>query len=483
MHFVIKLFPEITIKSTPVRKRFTQQLRTNLKQLCKRLSPDIVVVRDWEKLEVQGPSDPELEAKISQILAHTPGIAFFYAVQAFEFETMHDIYERTAEIWGDQLAGKTFCVRVKRHGKQEFSSIDVERYVGGGLLKHFDSAGVKLKNSDVTVKMEIKDQQLFVVTREVPGLGGFPLGTQDAVLSLISGGFDSTVASYLTTKRGLRTHYCFFNLGGRAHELGCKEVAYYLWQKYGASHLVKFVSVPFEGVVAEILTQVSQANMGVILKRMMLRAATDIAEQMNIQALVTGESVAQVSSQTLTNLSVIDQVTNTLVLRPLVTMDKGDIIDIARAIGAEDFAANMPEYCGVISKKPTTKAKMDRVVFEEERFDFSVLEAAISRAKTQSITEVLDVDDEVLADEFAYVPTDAVVLDIRHPDEQEAKPLQLQNTPIKLVPFYQLANTVNQLDAKQQYLLFCDQGVMSRLHASQLCEEGHTNIGVYRPGR
>ena len=139
-------------------------------------------------------------------------------------------------------------------------------------------------------------------------MGGFPLGCQDSVLSLISGGFDSSVSSYLCIKRGLQTHYCFFNLGGRAHELAVKEVALFLWMKYHASHRVKFISVPFEGVVEEILNNVDNAHMGVVLKRIMLRAAEKLAQGLHIEALVTGESVAQVSSQTLANLSVIDRV-------------------------------------------------------------------------------------------------------------------------------------------------------------------------------
>jgi thiamine biosynthesis protein ThiI len=98
------------------------------------------------------------------------------------------------------------------------------------------------------------------------------------VLSLISGGFDSSVSSYLCIKRGLQTHYCFFNLGGRAHELAAKEVALFLWMKYHSSHRVKFISIPFKGVVEEILEKVDNSQMGVILKRMMLRSAEQIAE-------------------------------------------------------------------------------------------------------------------------------------------------------------------------------------------------------------
>ena len=223
------------------------------------------------------------------------------------------------------------------------------------------------------------------------------------MISLVSGGFDSTVASYLTIKRGIRTHYLFFNLGGRQHELGVKEVAFYLWEKYGASHRVKFITVPFDEVVAEILERIDDSYMGVTLKRMMLRAGSVIATELDVDALVTGEAIAQVSSQTLKNLSVIDSVTDTLVLRPLITSDKTDIIRTAREIGTEEFAANMPEYCGVISVKPTTRAKMEKVQHEETRFDFTVLDRAIGNRVMQNIDEVMEDlgEDAPAVEEFA----------------------------------------------------------------------------------
>lgn len=130
------------------------------------------------------------------------------------------------------------------------------------------------------------------------------------------------------------------------------EVAHYLWKKYGSSHRVLFISVPFEEVVGEILQKVDNSQMGVVLKRMMLRASTEIAERLHIDALVTGEAISQVSSQTLPNLSVIDSATDMLVLRPLIASHKQDIIDTAFQIGTAEFAKNMPEYCGVISRTP-----------------------------------------------------------------------------------------------------------------------------------
>src|SRR5690606_10138658 len=162
------------------------------------------------------------------------------------------------------------------------------------------------------IRLEIRDQKLYLISQRYEGLGGYPLGSQDSVLSLISGGFDSGVASYLTMHRGLRTHFCFFNLGGTAHEVGVKQVACYLWERYGLSHRVQFVTVPVEEVVAEIIKSVDHSDKGVIRKRVMLRAAEEVAAGLEASALVTDGAIAQVSRQARVNLNVIDSVTDTL---------------------------------------------------------------------------------------------------------------------------------------------------------------------------
>jgi thiamine biosynthesis protein ThiI len=237
-------------------------------------------------------------------------------------------------------------------------------------------------------------------------------------------------------------------------------------------------------VVEEILEKVDNSQMGVILKRMMLRSAEQIAAGLQIEALVTGESVAQVSSQTLANLAVIDLATDCLVLRPLATTDKQQIIDKARVIGTEEFSKGMPEYCAVISNKPTTGAKLHRIEREEARFDFAVLDAAIGSAKHQLITDlVADLDGE--SAEVKIVETlnsDCTVIDIRHPDEAEINPLILEgrNQPRERlnIPFYQLRSGFTDLDKDQYYLLYCGKGMMSRLHAANLMDEGFANVAV-----
>ncbi len=484
MLFLVRLFPEITIKSHPVRKRLTRFLTENLRVLARRIHPGAKVTQHWDKLEVRIPSDDEkLQQEIADLLGRTAGIANYSAVRAFPFSTLQDVYEKTAESWGDALEGKTFCVRVRRGGRHDFTSTDVERYVGGELNQHCSSAGVKLKDPDITINLEIKDDTAYLVEQRYEGLGGFPVGSQGSVLSLVSGGFDSTIASYMMIRRGLRTHFCFFNLGGREHELGVKEVAFYLWNRFGSSHRVRFITVPFEGVVAEILEKIDPSNMGVVLKRMMLRAAEKVAAYGGVQALVTGEAISQVSSQTLPNLTAIDQVTNMLVLRPLITMDKPEIIQLARKIGTEELCGSIPEYCGVISVRPSAKVNPKRVEQQETGFNFDLLDQAVAAAKVQLIDEVMaDMEDRQAAPVFELPTGGATVIDIRHPGEQEMKPLQIE-CPVLCIPFYSLSTEYPKLDQGGTYLLYCDKGVMSRLHAAHLMDGGYTNIGVYRPAR
>ena len=284
-------------------------------------------------------------------------------------------------------------------------------------------------------------------------------------------------------RRGLRSHYLFFNLGGVAHEVGVRQVVHYLWDRYGASHNARFISVPFEGVVAEIMRSVSHRHWGVILKRQMLRAAAEIAKHNNVAGLVTGDAVAQVSSQTLTNLNVVDRASDEVVMRPLIAMDKESIIQIARDIGTEPFARTMPEYCGVISRKPATRAKLYRVEADEALMDPTVLAGAIEAREETPVDRLLE--STVTPEDVELVQTpgvDDVIIDVRHPHEGEQSPLKLTSNEILQIPFYELRQQLAALPDNRQYLLYCDRGTMSRLHAGHLRAEGRDNIKVYAPG-
>jgi len=483
MKFILKFYPEITIKSKSVRKRFCKLLQSNVRNVLRRFDDTVTVQLDWDKLNVATTDESTYNVeRLIDAMQCIPGIAHILHVTQHEFTDVHSIYETVAPIMASSIEGKTFCVRVKRVGNHDFTSNDVERYVGGGLNQNYPSNGVKLKNPDYTVKMEIRDEKLYVIANRYEGIGGFPLPAQEDVLSLMSGGFDSGVSSYMMIKKGARTHFCFFNLGGAAHEIGVKQVSYYLWDRFSASHKVKFVSVPFEGVVGEILENVENGQMGVILKRMMMRAAERVAKKMGIEALVTGEALGQVSSQTLTNLSVIDKSVDTLILRPLTAYDKQDIIDIAAKIGTKQFAEVMPEYCGVISNKPTVKAVMSKIEAEEANFDFGVLDKALEDSVTIDIRDIAKETSESVAEVETVNDFGAsdIVLDIRSPNEEDENPLEIEGVEVKHLPFYKLATQFGDLDQSKQYLFYCDRGVMSKLQALFLVEQGFSNIKVYR---
>lgn len=481
MKFIIKLFPEIMIKSDSVRKRFIKILTSNIRNVLLRETENVAVIRNWDFIEVRAKVVEEAPM-VLDLLKRTPGIHHILEVEEYPFETMHDIFEQTLAQVREELEGKTFCVRVRRKGKHEFRSLDVERYVGGGLNQRIETASVKLTKPDVTVRIDIDNDKMLLVKARHEGLGGYPIGTQEDVLSLISGGFDSGVSSYMLIRRGSRVHYCFFNLGGAAHEIGVKQMAYHIWNRYSTSHKVRFVAINFENVVGEILEKIDNGQMGVVLKRMMVRAASKIAERFDIQAIVTGEALGQVSSQTLTNLRLIDKASDTLVLRPLITHDKEQIIAMAKEIGTDDIAKSMPEFCGVISKNPTVKAIESKIVEEEGHFNFEVLEQAVQNAQFLDIREIAQqTEKEVVSVETtAEFGENDVILDIRSPEETDEAPLKLDNVEVKELPFYKLSSQFAELDQSKNYLLYCQRGVMSKLQALYLKENGFNNIKVFR---
>lgn len=482
MKLLIRPAPEVAIKSKPVRQQQMRQLRQNIRKLLSRLDPEIRVDGSWDRVDVEVPDDRSLEGPVIDALTRIPGISTIQEIGVFPFVDMEDIGEKAVQAYADRLAGKTFAVRARRHGSHSFRSIDLERSVGAALLQASNARGVDLKNPDLEVRIELNEEQFHIAHRRHEGLGGYPLGTVETVMTLVSGGYDSSVAAYLMMRRGIRSHFLFFNLGGAAHEVGVRQVVHYLWQRYGASHGVKFISVPFEGVVAEIMQSVNHRHWGVVLKRQMLKAAAEIARDYTATGLVMGDAVAQVSSQTLTNLNVVDRASDEVVLRPLIAMDKQEIIRIAKEIGTEPFARTMPEYCGVISSKPVTRAKLHRVEEEEANMNPEVLAQAIANQQGTMVSQLLDTITTPEEVELVQTPAvEDVIIDVRHPSEEERSPLTLTNNEILKIPFYELNQQMSDLPANRQYLLYCDRGTMSRMHAGHLKAEGHGNVKVYTP--
>ncbi|MDR5866010.1 tRNA uracil 4-sulfurtransferase ThiI [Halomonas koreensis] len=492
MLYLLKLHPEITIKSRSVRQQMTRSLTANIRNTLRRLDPGVRVKDQWDAIRVRLPDGiaEHAVAEIEDALTRIPGIQQILATEEVTFESLDQAADRIVPVWRSAVAGRRFRVTAKRRGHHDFTSADLERHLGGRLLSAAADARVDLKHPEVVVPVELNDRRLQVIRARWQGLGGYPLGMQGQALALISGGFDSPVAAWKMMRRGVKTHFLFFNLGGPAHEAGVREVSHHLWARYGASHKVKFISVPFEGVVGEILRSIPDGLMGVVLKRMMVRAANRMARRTGIPALVTGDAIAQVSSQTLANLGQIDAASEMPILRPVLTDDKQDIIDQARRLDTARFAETMPEYCGVISRRPHNKAPAEAIAAAEAEFDYGVLEAALEAATTTGIDRLAPAADEAPPAPAEVLTVDSpetlarleapCVIDIRREDEQEASPLELPEVPTMRIPFYELQERAPQLPGDRQYLLYCDQGVMSRMQALHLADRGLHHFGVYR---
>lgn len=476
--FILKFFTEIMVKGPNARKQITEHLYNNVICILRKISNDVTFRKFYDKIEVVLPlqfSDIAL-AK----LLETPGIEqVLEALQFDEVNSLDQIKKIVNENTAYKIQNKTFVIRAKRTGAHDFKSPQIEQEVGGYMLSANPSSSVDLHNPQVTINIELINNQLNIITKKHMALGGYPIGSQGEILSLMSGGFDSTVASYLTMKRGIKTHFIFFNLGGIAHEIGVKQVAYFLWDKFGSSHKVTFTSVPFDDIVAEIFKSTPESYMGVMLKRLMIKASEVIADKMGIDAILTGESIAQVSSQTLRNLALIDKASNKLIIRPLATMNKPEIMRIANEIGTRRFAETMPEYCGVISKNPITHGSFKRMENEAKKFDYTVLDEAVLNAVSINIDETIkDIKElgqlEIISD---LSSGEYVVIDIRQEDEC----INLPCETIK-IPFYRLKSDFKKLPRNKEYLLYCEKGILSQLHGQYLKDnENYQNIKVYRP--
>ena len=457
----------------------------------KKISDNLKVNLFYDKLEVNIINtniEKDFEIKeIKKALSRVPGIESFIEVEFHLVIDKDNIVEKAAEIYLDQIKDKTFCVRVRRSWKHDFTSTELEKYVWAWLLIRLDqiwiSWKVQMKKPEVTVHLEVRDENLYVVKSIWYGTGWYPVWMQDRVVSLISGWFDSWVSTYSMMKRGCKVDFLFFNLGGSAHELWVKQVAYYLNNQFSSWYNARIVTVPFEHVVKELVTNIDHKYRAIILKRCMLKVADILAQEHEYYAIVKWDSLGQVSSQTLKNMFVIDKASQTLVLRPLISYNKQEIVDITKKIWTYDFACNMPEYCWVISDKPATWAKLEKVLKEEEKFASELLSQAIENKKVEKVWDIIHQSqsdsDEI---EFKNFPTDDdVIIDIRETETVKKSPFEIKWREVLNIPFHDINNEFKNLDQTKDYILYCEKWVMSKLHGLYLLEKWFKNVAVYRP--
>lgn len=489
MQYLIKLGSEITIKSEWVRKQCIRRLKRNILKHLDYYEIDGKITGNWDRIILEV-SDLEDSVQIQDILKNISGIENFSPIISFVIdasksfeESIQNISKEVVFYFWEKIQGKIFAVRVKRSGAHNFSSTEVERAIWTEILLREElQSKVRLENPDVTIQIDIKGSVWSLMLSKISWISWYPVGFQGRLLSLVSWGFDSGLATQMMINRGCEVDYLFFNLGGKAHELWVKQISYYLWKTFSLPHSkARFVSVDFEEVVQEILVKVEAKYRGIVLKRMMLKVASILADKYYYCWIVKGDSVWQVSSQTLQNLHVIDTASQVLTLRPLIWMNKQDIIGKCKKIGTFNFASSMPEYCGVISQKPSVGASKDEVILAEKDIDSSLAEKVAEKAIAERLSQMdFSWEQEYLGE--VHERNDEIIIDIREPERVSRSPLSQKWYHESLqIPFYEINHCFPKLDQKKQYLLYCDKGVLSHLHGLYLREKWFSNIQVFRP--
>ncbi len=317
------------------------------------------------------------------------GIAAFSraAVAEKDFE---DIKRVALEYLGDELRSvKTFKVCAKRSDKRfPMTSPEICREVGAHLLRNIGTLSVDVHNPDVTVTVEVRDSNVFIHGNQIKGAGGMPVGSAGRVALLVSGGIDSPVAGYMMSKRGLQLtaiHFAAPPYTSQRAEMKVRDLVSIV-AKY--SGRVNFAVVNFTKIQEAIKENCPEELFTIIMRRLMMKISVRLAERDGCGALVTGESLGQVASQTLGAIACTDAVSSMPVFRPLIGMDKDEIITVSRKIGTFETSILPYEDCCTVftPKHPRTRPTLELIEEAEKAVDFSeMIEEAISTVRYESI--------------------------------------------------------------------------------------------------
>lgn len=454
---MLKVAGEIGVKSPRTRRRFLRVLRRNLRRALDRAGVPGSVQAGWGRMMVSTDDPGGARAVLRRVF----GLHSVSLVETRSFEGLDDLVAEAAEVYRDRVRGRTFAVRPRRAGEHDFRSHDVAVALGAALLG--DSGGVDLDDPEVEVPVEIVDAQAHLVLEAEPGAGGLPIGTGGRALALFSGGFDSPVATWMAMSRGTQVELAIFDLGGCAQTDGALSVAKELAERWAPGLEPRAHIVDLLPAVAALTQRVESRLRQVLLKRVMYRAASLLAEERQVDALVTGESVGQASTQTLPNLAVVERAATLPVLRPLVGMAKDEIMERARRIGTHDASLRVQEYCSISTGPVETAARFEEVSAAEQALDEEMLRAAVEKRREVNLVEWTA---GPLPPYVVERPIEgAVVVDVREPDEgPDVGDLRL--------PFSEVGEWMGTLDPDPTYLFVCSVGSRSELVAQQLSERG-----------
>ncbi len=370
---ILASYDEIILKSHAVRRKFEKKLVENMKSALKNAEiPYKKVTRGGGRVFVQLENVELALTSLRRIF----GLSWLAPAHRLETTKLEDILRFCKENYEKWIPeGKTFAVRTKRVGVKEYNSLELARQVGKVIDRE-----VNLKSPDIELFVEARGNETYIYSQKFKGPGGLPLGTQGSVVALISGGIDSPVAAWMLMKRGATIIALYAHSGiSRDSFMRFIDVMKVLKDWHAGEQIRAFVYRESYDVSLLKPDEIKYAY--ILERRMMLRVANALAERLGAKAIVTGEDLGQVSSQTLDNIATIDEASRLPVLRPLIGMNKLEVVELAKEIGTYEISIKrVPPECGTLSicvKKPATKAKIEKIKEIERRLD---VEKALERA-------------------------------------------------------------------------------------------------------
>lgn len=370
---LVKYAAEIFLKGLN-RGKFERKLLNNIKQKLEGL--DYEIINDQNRWFIKADNIDEAVERVRKVF----GVAEVCIVTQVKRDL--NIIKEQALKKINEVKPKTFKVETNRANKKfTMNSLEVSRDVGGYILHHYEGdLDVQVKNPECVLNIEIREHAyIFTSTDKIKAVGGLPYGINGSTMLMLSGGIDSPVAGYLMAKRGVELNCVYYHSHPYTSERAkdkVKDLAKILAQY---TERVNLYIVPFTEIQMAIIEGCREDELTILMRRFMMRCACALAEKNGVQSISSGESIGQVASQTMEGLIVSTDCADRPVFRPLITMDKGDIMDIAREIGTYETSILPYEDCCTIfvPKHPKTKPQLEAMRKSESVLD---VEALVNKA-------------------------------------------------------------------------------------------------------
>lgn len=393
-HILVR-FGELTTKGKN-RKLFIRKLLKNTKE----------ILHDYPTLEYELTYD-RLYIYLNEEDAQevTDKIKTIFGIHNFSlcYKVEHDL-EKAKEVVTyiiDHDEGNTFKIDTKRHDKSyPKNSIEMNKEIAGYVFHHTTKdLSVDVHNPDILVRVEYRKDAIYIMDNMIPGAGGYPVGIGGKALLMLSGGIDSPVAGYLTMKRGVDLECIHYASPPYTNEMAREKVLDLVNVLKDYTHgYIKVHIVPFTDLQLSAYDHCDESYAMTVMRRMMYRIAEGVAKKNDCLAIVNGESIGQVASQTLESMNTINQVITTPVIRPVACMDKLEIIKIAEKIGTYDISIRPYEDCCTIftPHNPATKPKAYKAKGFEDEWDFEAeVQKCIDNTETIIINSKYKNDEDL----------------------------------------------------------------------------------------